>query len=337
MLGLWLLQLGTPSAPSRGAVSRYLKEFLTDPRMIDIPTPFRQILVRGVIAPLRAGKSAHAYQSVWMPGGSPLLVYSLALQQRLQEVFGDRVIVELGMRYGSPSMEESWKRLRSSGVDRLVICPLFPQYAGASWGSAVEKSFRILAKEDCLPSVRVVPPFFRHPGYINAWKDSLTSINIESFDHFLFSYHGLPEDYVKRTAKACFTPGCCDQVDDRNIFCYRAQCFETSRLIQKEFGIPAEKSTVCFQSRLGPKKWLEPYTDQVIQEIRKTGKKRVLVFSPAFVADCLETLEELKIRLKEDFIKLGGEDLQLVPSLNSSDSWIEGLTQILEPHIKFDA
>lgn len=326
---LWLLQLGTPDDPSVGAVRKYLSEFLMDPRMIQLPYPLRLLLVRGIIGIFRSPKSAHAYQQVWMPDGSPLAVYSRRLKEKLSAKFGSDVIVELGMRYGSQNIEESWRKIKQASPEKIIVLPLFPQYASASTGSALQKVFEVVKNEVNTPNLQIVPAFYDQDFFINAFVSRAKEFDLSDYEYFLFSYHGLPEDYVSESGSNCFTPNCCDKISSSNNFCYRAHCYQTTRRIQKLLNLPDNKVGTSFQSRLGRKKWIEPYTDKVITELPTKGVKKLCVFSPSFVADCLETLEEIQIRAAEDFKKAGGEKFFMIPSLNDSNSWCEGIFEYL--------
>jgi ferrochelatase len=333
--GLLLINLGTPDAPQTGPVRRYLRQFLSDPRVLDISPAGRWALLNLVILPFRPARSAEAYRKVWMPEGSPLLFHSLALRDRMRERLGDSWQVELGMRYGSPSIESALTTLAKSGAERIVVAALFPQYSSAANGSAIEETFRVASKLWNVPSLNVLPEFYDDRGFIEAFAQSGRA-QVDTFkpDHVLFSFHGLPERQVKKSDEAgthCLkTPSCCDSIVSANRHCYRAQSFATARLIAEELNLPASQWSVSFQSRLGRTPWIRPHTDVVLPELAKRGIRRVLVYSPAFVADCLETLEEIQIRAREQFRSEGGEDLQLVPSLNSSAPWVEALTSLVE-------
>jgi ferrochelatase len=327
-IGLLLVNVGTPDAPETGPVRRYLAEFLSDPRVVDIPAVPRWLLLHGIILRFRPRKSAEAYRAVWTPQGSPLLVHSRAFRDRLAEQLGDRWAVEIGMRYGNPSIGAALTRLRAAGVDRLVVMPVFPQYASAATGTALEAVYRALSERWNVPSVSVVPPFYDEAEFLDAFaararphQEALTP------DHVLFSFHGLPERQIRRSDEGrghCLaSPGCCDRIGPENRTCYRAQCFSTARGLAERMALAEDGFSVTFQSRLGRTPWISPHTDEVIDRLAKQGKKRLLVVCPAFVADCLETLEEIAMRAKEQFVEAGGEDLRLVPSLNDDPSWVQ--------------
>lgn len=329
--GILLVNLGTPDSPKTADVRKYLKEFLLDGRVIDIPTLPRNLLVRGIIAPFRAPKSAKTYKEIWTDQGSPLLFISEALRDGVRKVLGPDYQVELAMRYQSPSIDSVLEKFKGQQLKSLRVIPLFPQYASATSGSVYEEVMRVLGGWFTLPKVEFVDHFFDHPKMIRAFADLGGRHHPENWDHVLFSYHGLP---VRQLVKSdcgnhCGShPDCCHQMSEKNYFCYGAQCYQTSYRIAEALHIPREKFTVCFQSRLGKTPWIQPYTIEVLEELAKKGVKRVLVFSPAFVADCLETIFEIGEEYKEDWEKFGGEDLQLVEGLNTHPLWIEAMAEI---------
>ncbi len=337
MTGLLLINLGTPDEPKTGAVRRYLREFLSDPRVIDINPVGRFLLLNLIILPFRPAKSAEAYQQVWSERGSPLLHHGVDLAERVAEHMGTDWKVELAMRYGNPSIAAALGRFRDAGIDRIVVMPLFPQYASSSSGSAIEAVFREAGKLWNVPSISVVEPFYNDDGFIDAFA-ALGRSTIDSMkaDHVLFSFHGLPERQVKKsddTGRHCLaSDSCCDQIVTANRNCYRAQCFVTARRLAQQLKLDPEDYTICFQSRLGRTPWIRPYTDEVLDELAKAGKKRLAVYCPAFVADCLETLEEIGLRAKEQFLAAGGEALELVPSLNSSSKWVDAVVGLVAQH-----
>jgi ferrochelatase len=334
MDGVLLINLGTPDAPGSGPVRKYLREFLSDPRVLDINPVSRKLLLEGVILPLRPRKSADAYRKIWTERGSPLLVESLSLVEKVREALGAEVPVELGMRYGNPSIASALGKLSAARVDRLVVAPLYPQYSSAATGSSLEEVYRITGALEVVPNLSVLPPFYSDPGFLDAFaRQGEPVLARDRPDHVLFSFHGLPERQVRRTdptAAHCLQSAwCCDRIVDANRDCYRAQCFATARALAQRLGLAQGSFTVCFQSRLGRTPWIKPYTDQVIPELAARGVRRLAVFSPAFVADCLETLEEIGLRARDQFLSLGGESLSLVPSLNASPAWVSALTALL--------
>jgi protoporphyrin/coproporphyrin ferrochelatase len=332
--GLLLLNLGTPDEPTAPAVRRYLREFLSDPRVLDIHPVGRAALLNLVILPRRPAKSAEAYRKIWDPGrGSPLLYHSRDLAGRVADKLGSAWRVELAMRYGSPSIPDALERLRAGGVNRLAVLPLFPQYASSSTGSALEAVYRQLAASWNVPSVSVVPPFYDDPGFIAAFAAVGAPVVAEKRpDHVLFSFHGLPERHMRKSDESgshCLVGAdCCQRVDGANRNCYRAQCFATARALAGALGLAVDRWTVTFQSRLGRTPWIRPYTDLVIPELAAGGARRLVICCPAFVADCLETLEEIGIRAREQFVAAGGEELTLVPSLNSTPAWVDAVVAL---------
>ena len=326
--GILLINLGSPDHPDTPSVRRYLQQFLMDWRVIDIPYVLRWLLVYGPISILRSPKSAEAYRQVWTKGGSPLLVESYRLAKRVGELLGGSYNVKLAMRYGKPSIESVVKTMLAEGVEEIRVLPLYPQYAGASTASSVEEVYRVLNKEITFPAVKVLPDFYDHPGFIAAFAEVTQKfLDKTQFhpDHILFSYHGLPEHQMRngdRSGSHCLKKeNCCATITEVNRLCYRAQCFQTTFALQAALGRTSENSSLSFQSRLGRRPWIQPYTDLELPILRQQGVKRLAVMCPAFVADCLETLEEIAIRAAEDWKELGGEALILVPSLNSEESW----------------
>lgn len=331
MTGVLLIQLGTPDSPSVSDVRKYLSEFLNDPRVIDIPYLLRKILVNLIIVPFRAPKSAKLYKLLWTDKGSPLLFYSVSLKEKLQSALGNKFEVELAMRYQNPSMESVLERMKKKVYDKIIILPLFPHYASASTGSAINKSLDIIRKWWVIPELKIISQFYDNEEYINSVAARGKQFNLSVYDHILFSYHGLPVrqvDKVYNDGIPCNEHKCESEINDSNRFCYKAACYATTRLLAQKLNIPKEKYTVCFQSRLD-KKWLEPFSDKVIAELAQKGAKKLLVFSPAFVADCLETTVEIGHDYLQIFKANGGESLQLVESLNDSPLWVETLKKMV--------
>jgi len=333
--GVLLLNLGSPEAPTAAAVRPYLREFLSDPRVIDIPAPLRWILLNLFILPTRPAKSAEAYSQVWMPEGSPLLVHSRAFTEKMARELGDEYVVGLGMRYGNPSIPSVLDALLREPLKELVVVPLYPQYASSSTGTALEVVLRELSTRWNIPPVRVTEPFFNDHGYIEAMAENAAP-HLEAFkpDHVLFSYHGLPERHIRKSEGApghCLAAddSCCASLTARNAFCYRAQSFATTRALVARLNLGAAHTSTAFQSRLGRTPWIKPYTDEVLVTLARAGVKRLAVFSPSFVADCLETLEEMSIRGAETFVEAGGEALHLIPALNAHDAWVGAAAGII--------
>lgn len=336
--GLLLVNLGTPAAPTAEAVRPYLREFLTDGRVIDIPAPLRWMLVNGVIAPFRSPKSAEAYAAIWTDEGSPLLTISEALTKKVRAALDDdaraagvpKVHVELAMRYAQPSLERALDAMRAEGVERILVFPLYPQYSSAATGSSNERVMKLVAREAAVPSLCFVPHFYDHPAFLDAFvAGARKELEEARADFTLFSFHGLPEAHVQATdptgAHCLKSSSCCDSIVDANRFCYRAQCYATARGLARRLKLRDDQWSVSFQSRLGRAEWVKPYTDFVLPELAAKGVKRLAVFCPAFVADCLETLEEIGIRAKEDFTGAGGEDLFLMPCPNAHDAFVSAV------------
>ncbi|WP_410220055.1 ferrochelatase [Pedobacter sp.] len=331
--GVLLVNLGTPDSPSVKDVRKYLDEFLMDRRVIDIPKFNRALLVKGIITTFRGPKSAKLYEAIWTEQGSPLMIYSLEQAQLLQESLGDEYHVELAMRYQSPSIKQGLENLKAKQVDRITVIPLFPQYASATTGSVIEKVMDEVKSWQTIPSISFISSFHDNEKMIQVFSENAISQNYKQFDHYLFSYHGVPERQLIKadyTGKHCLKrPDCCDQLTDINKFCYKAQCYDTSKKIAARLGIKPENYTVCFQSRLGKAEWAKPYSSEVLKDLAAKGIKKVLVFSPAFVADCLETIHEIGVEYDHDFKALGGEKVQLVESLNSHPLFIEALADLV--------
>ena len=332
--GVLLVNLGTPDSPAVPDVRKYLREFLMDGRVIDVPTVPRFALVQGIIAPFRAPKSAKIYRELWNENGSPLKYYGLRNEKQLQEVLGDEYVVRLAMRYQSPSIETALAAFKLLGLSSIIVIPFFPQYASASTGSVYEKVMDVLQTWQVMPKLKFVNRFSDHPGFIQGFVErGRTYMNTRAYDHYLFSYHGLPERHMRKgdpTGQVCKLGDCCNSLHAMNQHCYRAQCFDTTRRLVAELGIPEGKYTTSFQSRLGNDPWIKPYTDDKIKELAKSGIKSVLAFSPAFVADCLETTIEVGEEYKELFEEYGGEHWQLVESLNDSPIWIDTLVDLVK-------
>jgi len=337
-VGVLLIQLGTPDKPTVGSVRRYLSEFLNDPRVIDIPWLARKILVNGIIVPFRAPKSTKVYKELWNHGNgiSPLLFHTENLKSLLQDRFEEgNITIEFAMRYQNPSMDSVLSRMQKENYDKIIILPLFPQYASASTGSAIEKAMSIIKNWWVIPELVIINQFYDNEGYIDSIVENASHFNFKEYDHILFSYHGLPErqvDKVYEDTDLCADQPCESEINEKNKFCYKAASYATTRLIAEKLGLSGDDYTVCFQSRLD-KKWLTPFSDKVVEEWGKRGAKKLLVFSPAFVADCLETIIEIGEEYQEIFEKHGGEKVQLVPSSNTNTRFIDGLTNLIKERI----
>lgn len=322
------MNLGSPDSTSVADVKRYLDEFLMDKRVIDYPWLFRLLLVKGLITPSRAPKSAEAYQSIWTKDGSPLIVITRQQQQALQQRIDEPV--EIAMRYGNPSPANAFDNLLKldPGLEEVVAIPLYPHYAMASYETAVEYAKDIHTKNKYPFKLSFIPPFFDEPGYIAAMVENIRPYLNEPYNHILFSYHGIPARHLTKvdpTGNHCMRlPDCCNKPSAAHATCYRHQCFATTKLITAALNIPAAKHSISFQSRLG-RGWLQPFTDIRLEEMPNEGIKKLLIISPAFVSDCLETLEELEERGKESFLNAGGESYKMIPCLNVHPLWINAL------------
>ncbi len=331
-IGVLLVNLGTPDEPSYSSVWRYLQQFLTDGRVIDIPWLPRQILVRGIIAPFRSNSSAKLYKKLWTENGSPLKHYGEKLTTGVQAHLGNDYEVELAMRYQNPSIESAIDKLMAKQVREMIVVPLFPQYASASTGSVYEEVMRILSKRLAIPSLKFINSFHDYEPMIDVFVKNTQKFDLDSYDHILFSYHGLPQRQLKKTDTCdhCLkTEGCCFNLTEKNQFCYSAQCHATTYAIAEKLGITAEDYSICFQSRLGKDPWVQPYTTDVLKEQSKKGAKRLLVLCPAFVSDCLETTIEVLDEYQEEFEEMGGEHIDLVESLNDNPDWIKALSDLV--------
>lgn len=325
--GVLLVNLGSPDSPSVGDVRRYLREFLMDGRVLDAPWPIRFAVVHFAILPRRPRQSAEAYEKIWTPEGSPLVITSRNVQRALQARIP--VPVELAMRYQNPSIPRAVAALAAQGVERCLLIPLFPHYAMSSFETAVERVQEVGAR--LAPALRfeVQPPYFDHPDYLAALVASAQPYLAGAWDRLLFSFHGIPERHLRKsdpTGGHCLrTPDCCQTPSPAHARCYRAQCFRTVEAFVRQAAIPADRYSVAFQSRLGRDPWLRPYTDLELERFAHEGVRKLLVICPAFVSDCLETLEEIRLRGQETFAAAGGERLTQIPCLNEHPLWIQAL------------
>ncbi|MEP6613293.1 MAG: ferrochelatase [Mucilaginibacter sp.] len=331
--GVLLINLGTPVSPSVNNVRKYLAEFLMDPRVITLRPLFRFLLVRCFIVPFRAPKSARLYRKIWdKQTGSPLLHYSNLQQQLLKMELGGSYVVELAMRYQYPSIELALNKLKAARVESIRVIPMFPQYASATSGSVIARVMEVINKWPVIPSISFVNSFHDNDLMIEAFAQNGRKYLEESYDHILFSFHGLPEAQLKQCdtiGNLCRQKkGCCDKLTALNFNCYAAQSHHTAQLIALKLNFPATNYTVCFQSRLGKDEWIKPYTTDIIRYMALAGKKRLLVFCPAFVADCLETVYEIGIEYRDIFLAAGGQHLQLVESLNGSPIFTQALKEL---------
>jgi ferrochelatase len=325
--GLLLVNLGSPDSPSVPDVRRYLREFLMDGRVLDAPWPIRFGIVHGAILPFRPKQSAHAYQAIWTKEGSPLIVTSRRVQAELQRRLP--MPVELAMRYQNPSIPAAVDALRARGVTDVLVIPLFPHFAMSSYETAVLRVKEVAAARAPGLTVRVQPPYYQNADYIAALVASAEPWLRQDFDRLLFSFHGIPERHLRKSdptkAHCLQTANCCDIASPAHEFCYRHQCFATVKAFVAKAGLPADKYAVSFQSRLGRDPWLKPYTDFEVERFAKEGVKKLLVICPAFVSDCLETLEEIGMRATDSFIHHGGREFAMIPCLNEHPLWLQAL------------
>lgn len=331
--GLLLINLGTPESPDPGHVRTYLREFLSDPRVLDVPTWKRKLVLELLILPFRPKASGEAYSKIWTDRGSPLLFHTEDLGRKVQARLGDSAEVAIAMRYGNPSISSGLARLWEAGVERVVVFPLYPQYSSAATGSSLEAVYREASRYWNTPYLQIVPPFYDHPRFLDACAEVARPYFERPYDRVYFSFHGLPERQVRKSERRpghCLgSESCCDAMGDANRHCYRAQCFATARGLAERLGVDPERTRVCFQSRLGRDPWIRPYTDVLMQQ-EAPQSRRAILLSPAFVADCLETLEELGIRAAEDWKAAGGGELDVVPCVNASDPWADAVVRIAE-------
>ena len=325
-----LVNLGSPDSPSVPDVRRYLNEFLMDGRVIDVAWPLRRFIVAMILIN-RPKESVHAYQKIWTKEGSPLIVTSKRVQAGLQERVS--IPVELAMRYQNPSIESAVQKLAGNGVTELLLIPLFPHYAMSSYETAVERVKQVITKRAPQISLTIQPPYFDHMDYITALVASAAEYLKQGYDHLLFSFHGVPERQIKKsdpTGHHCLvTPNCCEIANPAHATCYRAQCFKTATAFVQEATVPARKWSVSFQSRLGKDSWLKPYTDFELARLAQEGKKRMVVICPAFVSDCLETIEEISMRGRDTFMAAGGTEFIRIPCLNEHPLWIAALEKMV--------
>lgn len=331
--GILLVNIGTPDSPRVRDVRRYLREFLSDPPVLGLSSLARFLLLNFVILPLRPRRSAHAYGQIWLPEGSPLLVHSRALARAVAEELGPSHSVEIGMRYGNPSIREGLEALCRAGVERIIALPMFPQFSEAATGSAAAKVREEHGRLAKAPPLVLLDSFYADSGFIAAVA-AVARDRLEAFgpDRVLMSFHGLPEQHVRAadpSGSFCLArESCCESIGPENHGCYRAQCYATARQLAAALDVE-EHYDVAFQSRLGRTPWIRPYTEERLAELRASGVERLAVLCPAFVADCLETDEEIGIRARKRWLELGGEDFMLVPSLNHHPVWARAVAAML--------
>jgi ferrochelatase len=315
-IGILVAQLGTPDAPTPAGLRAYLREFLSDRRVIDYPPLLWQPILHGMILRTRPRRSARLYQRIWTPEGSPLMLYSRQQVEGLQERLGDPFRVILGMTYGNPSIQDAIRAFAAEGIDRIVVLPMFPQYSSTTSASIYDAVYAAASRGRAVPALRFVAPYYDHLRYIDAMRDHLTA-EIDAMptppDKFIITFHGIPRRYVETGDP------------------YRAQCEHTARLLAAAMGWRADDWLISFQSRFGPEDWLEPYTDETLKRLHEQGVQRPLVFSPGFVTDCLETLDELGNEGREEFAAGGGsaENFRLAPCLNACPAWLDAMAALI--------
>lgn len=326
-----LVNLGSPDSTSVGDVRRYLREFLGDERVLDLPQPFRSMLLEGIILRTRPKKSSHAYEQIWTKDGSPLILTSQSVQRKLQQSLGSAVPVYLAMRYGKPSIASVLAQMAADGVEHTLLIPQYPHYAMSSWETVVVKVYEEAAR--LAPAMRVehIQPFYQDRDYIEALYTVSAPYLSQPHDYVLFSYHGIPVRHLRKAdsskAHCTIVKDCCDTCSPVQSTCYRAQCFATTRALAARAQLAPDRHSVSFQSRLAGEPWLTPFTDHELERLAKAGKKRLLILCPAFVADCLETIEEISGEGKETFLAAGGESFTQIPCLNDHPAFIDFLAK----------
>lgn len=343
--GLLVLNLGTPDSAEVPDVKKYLAQFLMDPFVIDIPRPLRWLLIHGIILQTRPKKSSHAYKSIWTKEGSPLLLNTNRFTDRLREVVGSAyATVQVGMRYGNPSIENALRKMAKDGIQELTVFSLYPQYAESSFRTGIDEVKTVIAKlekEKTSLSLKVIPPYYGDPNFIAPYAELLEKerqavvekVKESSSVYVLMSFHGLPQRHLTRLEigpeRSCGkSESCCAEIKKSNANCYRAQSFETARKMAEKLGLKKEQWGISFQSRLGPG-WIQPFTDEVLEKLPSQGKTHLIVVCPSFTSDCLETLEEIGMRGREVFLAAGGKSYVLVPCVNDSPAWVQGAARII--------
>ncbi len=328
---LLILNVGTPDAPTKKGVRKFLFQFLNDRQVIDIPWLLQKILVNGIIIPFRLSKSTKLYQKLWTPEGSPLLVNQQKLERKLQRKFRDKYTVYQAMRYGNPSLKKVLKKIEGYHFDELIVLPLYPQYATSTTQTTIDRVEKLTRKWHNRTQVRYIKQFYKNELVLDAFVERVKAFDIDSYDHIIFTYHGLPMRQVNKIHPDVKGHSCsCDQgMPAHGHKCYKATCYDTSRLLAKKLRLEKARYSVGFQSRLS-NNWLMPFTDELIKKQAWEGHKRLLIISPSFVADCLETTVEVSVDYQELFQQEGGEHLQLVPALNDSDKFVEAIAQLIE-------
>lgn len=334
-----LLNLGTPAEPTAKGLRDFYKYFFSDPFVFDMNPVGRWLLRNLIILPFRAPKTAKDYASIWMDEGSPLKVYADRLQASVQSAYtsaGEDVLVLNGMAYSQPFISEAMAELRDKGRDEILLLPLFPQYSTATTASVFHEVRQEAAKWETPPKLKFVDDLFGEPDFIRAWTDLIGKhLQAEQVDHVIFSYHGLPESNIKKADSqgVCNFGDCCEKISESNRYCYRAQCIATTKNIVAALGWSEDRYSLAFQSRFGRQAWIQPYLDEHLHSVLEKGCKKVAVVTPSFVSDCLETIHEIGIEYREEFMEGGGEAFQLVPNLNDEPVWFDAVYKISRSHL----
>jgi protoporphyrin/coproporphyrin ferrochelatase len=325
-----LINLGTPEAPTRKSVKRFLSEFLNDPFVIDLPYIARKILVNCIIIPFRAGKSTNMYKKIWTEKGSPIMIHSKALLARIKQEENAHQTFYFAMRYGNPSISQIFSLIQTRNYDKIIVIPLFPQYASSTTESVIKKCKKITTQWHNIPQIKYIDFFYNHPAFTDVWVKRLNLVNYKEFDHILFVFHGIPLRQAEKSHQGhtCEEVRCKTQISNTNNMCYQAQCYNNARILGNSLNLKESDYSVCFQSRFG-KDWLNPFADKIIIEKANSGIKSLLVVPLSFVADCLETKLEIELEYAELFKSLGGESLTMLESLNSGDDWTDALLKII--------
>lgn len=329
-----LVNVGTPDEPTVKAVRRYLFQFLNDRRVIDLPLIPQKLLVNLIIVPFRAPKSTKLYQQLWTKEGSPLVYHALQLQNKLQQKVDKNTDVFIAMRYQNPSIKKACEAIKHAGYNKVVVMPLFPQYASSTNGTATQAVWDEMRKWNTLPDVHVINQFYDHPAFLDAFANKIASYKPNEYDHLIFTYHGLPNRHLDKSHPGISNTSCsCEkEMPEHGKFCYKATCYETTRQLVKRLKLKEGSYSVSFQSRLS-NNWMTPFTDKNLMKRAENGATNLLVAAPSFVADCLETVVEIGYEYKKLFIEKGGEKLTMVESLNSDDEWVDALLEIFKFHI----
>lgn len=330
MKGVLLVNLGSPESPDPKDVKVYLDEFLMDERVIDLPSFLRTLLVRGIILNTRPKKSAKAYKKIWWKEGSPLIVLSKRLLQKMEAKV--KLPLALGMRYGKPSIQSGLQELADKGVTEVLLVPMYPQFAMATTETILVLAESLRQKHFPQIQFTTFPSFYKHPDYIRVLSQSIEeSLKGKEWEHLLFSYHGVPERHIRKsdiTKSHCKIDGqCCQKTSPAHQYCYRHQCFETTRLVAEYLELKPDSYSTSFQSRLGLDPWLQPYTDKTVAKMAQSGVKNMAIVTPAFVSDCLETLEEIGMEAVEDFEEKGGDHLHVIPCINDREDWVNVMSR----------